>query len=201
MPAILVSNKSSLFASGPETPIPPKKVGAQPLPVVYEWIIGLTPSSVGLPVPFIKAYPKDAPREAGDGPCDIRVHRACIVKLTLDPDTIYECEFRYPGDGENGDAGDGITLGPNTKYPYDPNNPRYSDVEPSIDDATGLCNSISFSAQLLAIKDANSDPFNLYIRLYFYNANGDELPVVTIRHDPDIKNPGDYGVVGIHHKK
>lgn len=202
MTSILVSNKTrSDSQTGSEVPISPLP-GPSQNRVSITYTIGLNPGPTGLPVPYIKPpRPTGSSSQPWDGPADIRVGSSSsqfyTIILALDPSSAYDCEFRYPTSSKKGD---GITLASNDEYPIDPTNPRYLNLQHTVT-GTGTnarCKSLSFDFNYLAAGEPHSDPYNLYIRIYYYGRNGTPLSPVMIRFDPDIKNPGDYGLLGSH---
>ncbi len=170
----------SPLSAGPETPI--QRAGTKPTATPVDLRVAFTIGASGLPVPYIVNPPTPKP---GDGPADIRIMGNWAITLTLD-DARFDCEFRNQ-------YGDGMTLGPNSEYPYDPANPRYKNLYHSPPDGSGRCKSITFEATYFSINDVNLDPYNLYIRIYLKDSTGASLPPIKIRFDPDIRNPGDHG--------
>jgi hypothetical protein len=149
----------------------------------YTFMIALKPGVSGRPTAYFSR--QDIPRAPSDGPADIRIKQECRIDLKLDPNCKFDFEFRKDKP---------MTLVQNDDCP----GPRYERLPPTMDSTGQICIGISFNAVLhLPASDyaGNLDPYNLYFNVYFRDVSGNRIKrPLTLRFDPDIKNPGDDGI-------
>ncbi len=159
-------------SSTPPTTIPTKTIN---------FTISLKAGIGGLPTAFFSN--QTPPRAPSDGPADIRIKDDCKVVLMLDTSSPYDFEFR---------PNRALTLARNDDRPGN----RYAVLTPILD-GNGRWIGLSFyAAHETKNVMSNLDPYNLYFNVYFRNAtDGSRIsPPLTLRFDPDIKNPGDDGI-------
>lgn len=167
---------------GLEIPISSGTIDSGKPQLIYT--IGLVAGPDGFPVPYFKSRGTTA--NPNDGPLDFRIPSGSdtyLMVFNLDP-SGYDCDFRQD---------DAMTMAATALSSF---NGRYYGLQAN-ETSTGRYRQIVFNAKYFPNGGANYDPYNLYLRFHFsaQAPSPSAPPPMTVRYDPDIKNPGDYGIV------